>query len=439
MNSDDLLNLREALKLSPENKYLRVLLVDGLLKAKAFDEAMAECLVLLAMDSRHVPYQLKLALCYSGKGDNSTCIVILEEILEAQPTQAEALALLSRSYLKEKEISKASVIYQKLKKANPAFSDEELDRELTLKYGDADTNAFIDEVEQRMSQQTKNKIKFTEVGGMEKEKEEIRMKIIHPIAHADLYKAYGKKTGGGILFYGPPGCGKTFLARATAGEIDSEFISVGINDILDMYIGNSEKQLHDIFEKARALAPCVLFFDEVDALGANRNDLRASAGRNVINQFLAELDGIEGNNDGVLVMGATNAPWHLDPAFRRPGRFDRIIFVQPPDEESRKAILRVSLEGKPMESVDFDKIARQTKEFSGADIKALIDLTVEEKIKQAMKQGTPSPISTKDLVNAAEKVKPSTKEWFVSARNYALYSNESGIYDEILEYLKIKK
>src|SRR5690606_2542374 len=116
--------------------------------------------------------------------------------------------------------------------------------------------------------------------------------------HADLYKSYGKKIGGGILFYGPPGCGKTFLARATAGEIESEFISVGIDDILDMYIGQSEKKLNLIFEKARALAPCVLFFDEIDALGANRNDLRTSAGRNLINQFLSELDGVDKSNEG---------------------------------------------------------------------------------------------------------------------------------------------
>ncbi len=154
---------------------------------------------------------------------------------------------------------------------------------------------------------------------METLKEEIRIKIIHPLNHPDLYRAYGKSIGGGILLYGPPGCGKTYLARATAGEIHAGFLAVGINDVLEMWIGNSERNLHALFEHARQNTPCVLFFDEVDALAASRADLRASAGRQLINQFLAELDGIGARNEGVLVLAATNAPWHLDPAFRRPG------------------------------------------------------------------------------------------------------------------------
>ena len=269
------------------------------------------------------------------------------------------------------------------------------------------------------------------------EKEQISLKIIHPLKHADLYKSYGKKIGGGILFYGPPGCGKTFLAKATAGEIASEFISVGIDDILDMYIGQSEKKLNLIFEKARAMSPCVLFFDEIDALGANRNDLRSSAGRNLINQFLAELDGVDSDNEGILVIGATNAPWHLDSAFRRPGRFDRMIFVQPPSLESRIEIFRLSLAGKPIGKIDYTAVAKITDSFSGADINACIDVAVEGKLQEAIKGGIPSALEMKDLTNAIKKVKPSTKEWFQTAKNYAVYANDSGIYDEILTYLNL--
>ena len=114
------------------------------------------------------------------------------------------------------------------------------------------------------------KTTFDDVGGMERVKEEIRLKIILPLQQPELYKAYGKPIGGGILMYGPPGCGKTHLARATAGEIEAAFLSVGINDVLDMWIGNSERNLHELFEQARRARPCVLFFDEVDALGASR-------------------------------------------------------------------------------------------------------------------------------------------------------------------------
>ncbi len=162
------------------------------------------------------------------------------------------------------------------------------------------------------------KTTFADVGGMEALKEEIRLKIIYPLAHADLYAAYGKAAGGGILMYGPPGCGKTHLARATAGEIKAGFLSVGINDVLDMWIGNSERNLHELFEQARQNKPCVLFFDEVDALGARRSDMRTSGGRHLINQFLSEMDGIQSANDGVLVLAATNAPWHLDPGVSPP-------------------------------------------------------------------------------------------------------------------------
>jgi len=204
---------------------------------------------------------------------------------------------------------------------------------------------------------------------MEGLKDEIRIKIIHPLAHPELYKAYGKTVGGGILMYGPPGCGKTHLARATAGEIHAGFLAVGINDVLDMWLGNSERNLHQVFQQARREAPCVLFFDEVDALAASRADLRASAGRQLVNQFLSELDGVQTTNEGVLILAATNAPWHLDAAFRRPGRFDRILFVPPPDLPARASILRLLSRGKPVQDIDFDHLAKKTDGFSGADLK----------------------------------------------------------------------
>ncbi len=140
----------------------------------------------------------------------------------------------------------------------------------------------------------------------------------------------------------------------------------------------------------------------------------------------------------VLVLGATNAPWHLDSAFRRPGRFDRVLFVPPPDAEARAAILRLNCRGKPMDDIDFAVLAKKTDHFSGADLKAVVDVAVERKLREAMKAGAPKPLVTKDLVQAAALLQPTTREWFATARNYALYSNQGGIYDDILTYLKIK-
>jgi SpoVK/Ycf46/Vps4 family AAA+-type ATPase len=272
---------------------------------------------------------------------------------------------------------------------------------------------------------------------MEVLKEEIGMKIIYPLQHPELYRAYGKQIGGGILLYGPPGCGKTHLARATAGEIHAGFLSVGINDVLEMWIGNSERNLHGLFAQARDNQPCLLFFDEVDALGGRRSDMSSGNSRQLINQFLAEMDGLGGSNDGVLILAATNAPWHVDPAFRRPGRFDRILFVPPPDEVARAAVLRIHCQGKPVENIDFQRLAKRTEAFSGADLRAVVETAVESKLREAMKLGVPKPLTTKDLLAAAGALKPTTREWFSTARNYALYSNQGGLYDDVLKFMKL--
>ena len=315
-------------------------------------------------------------------------------------------------------------------------TEEEKEEQMKKQAEMDDDELFMDDEAYFLEKPT---TRFSDVGGMKNVKNEISLKIIQPLKNPDLYKAFGKKAGGGILLYGPPGCGKTFIAKATAGEIDAKFISIGLHDILDMWIGNSEKNLHQVFEVARANKPCVLFFDEVDAIGSSRADLKQSAMRHVINQFLAELDGVEANNEGVLILAATNAPWSVDGAFRRPGRFDRIIFVAPPDEEARIDILKNLLNGKPVGEVDVKKIAAQSEGYSGADLTALIDIAVEDKLTQSIETGELQPLTTKDFLRALKIHKPTTQEWFASARNYALYANESGLYDDILKYLKIKR
>ena len=269
-------------------------------------------------------------------------------------------------------------------------------------------------------------------------KDEISMKVIQPLAHPELFAAYGKKVGGGVLMYGPPGCGKTHLARATAGEAKASFMAVGIHEVLDLWIGSSERNLHRIFDEARRRAPCVLFFDEVDALGAKRADASNSSARQIINQFLSELDGVDEDNEGLLVLAATNAPWHLDSAFRRPGRFDRLVFVPPPDVEARAAILDVLLKGKPLAGIDTTRVARKTEKFSGADLKGVIDVAIEGKLREALKSGAPEPLTEKDLLRAAKRVVPTTTEWFSTAKNHVMFANESGHYDEVARYMGMR-
>ena len=266
------------------------------------------------------------------------------------------------------------------------------------------------------------------------------MAIVYPFQHPEIFAAYGKGAGGGLLLFGPPGCGKTYIARATAGEVGAAFINVGISDVLDMWYGQSEQKLHAIFEAARRLRPTVLFFDEIEALGGNRLDMRQQFQRTLVNQFLAEMDGMEGDNREILVIGATNSPWHVEPALRRPGRFEHVQFVPPPDEEARREILRLHLAGKPAaEDVDIQRLARETEGFSGADLRALVDAASSDALHDAMRSGKVVPFSTGLLLKALRKTRPSTLEWLNTARNYALYSNEGGLYDEVAAYLKKRR
>lgn len=436
MNDITVDSLREALKHSPDNAPLRLLLADTLLSLNRLEEAETEYSTLIKL-SNDVKAKVGLATVFFKKGNYSACNVVLEEVIDRGANDISVFTLYAKGLLKENSIAKAVEAYQKALAIDRNYFDEELDSQLRQKGSNENTPLEDEETDNRFLQ--KPNINFADVGGMEAVKKEIELKIIKPLLHPDLYKAYGKKTGGGILLYGPPGCGKTFIAKATAGQVNAKFISVSLNDILDMWVGNSEKNLHEIFELARKNQPCVLFIDEIDALGASRSDMKQSSSRHLINQFLQELDGIDNTNDGVLIIGATNTPWNLDPAFRRPGRFDRIIFVPPPDATTRESILRLKLHNKPTGTIDTQAIAKKSENYSGADIDAVIDIAIEQKLEDSFTDGIPKPLETNDLLNALKKHKPSTQEWFATAKNFALFANNSGLYDDILTYMKIKK
>lgn len=444
--NDPFEKLREAIRRSPDNILIRQHLAEMLLERALYAEAEQEFRRAIALDSTNVELRVGLARAFYQQGKESEALVVIEEMMKRRDVPPEARLLNARLLLKRGDVPGAVAHYKAAIEDDPQLADEDLAARLGVTSDDAAEGSEVvdgklraanDAPESGSVEVERPKIDFSSVGGMEALKEEIRLKIIYPLQHKDLYAAYGKSIGGGLLMYGPPGCGKTHLARATAGETKSSFIPVGINDVLDMWIGNSERNLHKIFERARRSAPCVLFFDEVDALGAKRSDMRTSAGRHLINQFLSEFDGANASNDGLLILAATNAPWHLDPAFRRPGRFDRVLFVPPPDAAARAAVLRILCRGKPVEEIDYDQVAKKTENFSGADLKGLVDRAVEAKLQEAMKAGIPKPLGTKDLVQAAKSQRPTCSEWFATARNHALFSNEGGVYDDILKYLKM--
>jgi SpoVK/Ycf46/Vps4 family AAA+-type ATPase len=282
-------------------------------------------------------------------------------------------------------------------------------------------------------------IRLRDVGGMVEVKRRLDAAFLAPLRNPELREYYGKSLRGGLLLYGPPGCGKTFIARALAGELGASFFSIGLSDVLDMWLGESERRLHEAFEEARRAAPCVLFLDEVDALGRKRSQLRQSAGRNVINQLLAELDGVEAANDGLFVLAATNHPWDVDTALRRPGRLDRTVLVLPPDAEARRAILTGALDGRPVAGVDVGKLAARTDGFSGADLVHLCEVAAERALQESIDSGQVRPIGPGDLDGALREVVASTRPWFSVAHGYAIYANEGGQYDDLLAYIRRHK
>ena len=278
---------------------------------------------------------------------------------------------------------------------------------------------------------------FADVGGMDEVKQRLHRAFLTPLRQPELLKKFGKTISGGFVLYGPPGCGKTFLARAVAGEIGARFVNIGLSDVLDMWFGESERKLHELFEAARRHKPTLIFIDEVDALGQRRTSLRGAAGRTLVNQLLTELDGIAARNDGLFVLGATNHPWDLDPALRRPGRFDRLLFVPAPDAEARRQIFALKLAGRPLApGLDFKAAAQATQGFSGADIEAVARGAVDLAIELSLQRGVDAVIDGRLLKQAIADVRPSTRAWFETARNYALYANEGGVYDEMLPHLR---
>jgi SpoVK/Ycf46/Vps4 family AAA+-type ATPase len=283
------------------------------------------------------------------------------------------------------------------------------------------------------------RVTLADVGGMEDVKARLESAFLAPLRNPKLRDYYGKSLRGGLLLYGPPGCGKTFIARALAGELGAAFFAIGLSDVLDMWLGESERRLHEAFETARRSAPCVLFLDEIDALGRKRSQLRHSAGRNVINQLLAELDGAQADNEGVFVLAATNHPWDVDTALRRPGRLDRTVLVLPPDSAARAAILRAAMRGRPVEGFDVARIASKTDGLSGADLVHLCEIATERALADSIRSNHARPIGKADFDAALNEVSSSVRPWFSVAHGYAAYATEGGQYDDLLAYIRQRK
>lgn len=438
MDDLTLVGLEAALAESPKNAALLRVYLQGCLAAGQPERALPR---LRDVPQDDAGLRLECAKLAVAAKDAALALALVPEAgPEADLTRARALLLAGRR-------PEGLEAYRRAVDASPALEDPGLEdqlraraREVVLAGGPRLTVLSNDDTSAsdagRVVQAPAAPITFADVGGLDDVKAQIHKRIVLPFQKPSLFARFKRKSGGGILLYGPPGCGKTLLARATAGECKAAFFAVAISDILDMYIGESERKLHALFEKARATAPAVLFFDELEALAGKRQFSREATSAKLVSQFLSEMDGFAQANAGVLLLGATNVPWAVDPAFRRPGRFERVQFIPPPDAKARAAILTLHLAQRPVaQRLDVERIAARTSGCSGADLAHLVETAADAAIARALSNAPDTVIEQRDLEAATEELKPTAQEWLTTARNHARYANESGQYDDVLAWL----
>lgn len=279
-------------------------------------------------------------------------------------------------------------------------------------------------------------VTLDDVAGLAEVKQHLDSTFLAPLRNPELAAAFGQKPGGSLLMYGPPGCGKTFIAKAIAGDLGASFIHVTLADLLSKWIGDSEKAIQSVFDDARAAAPCVIFFDEFDALGGRRTSGGGGSQsmRMIVTQLLEELDGVASDNDGVYFLAATNRPWDIDPALRRPGRIDKTVLVLPPDAVARAAILLGELEGKPADDVDAVAVAAASEGFSGADIAQVAKIALQRSLTASMSAGEIVPVTTSALLEAAAGITPSTRSWFDQVAPVLEYGVDDGTFEQLRAY-----
>lgn len=387
----------DAVERNPDGTALRAHLAELLVARGRYAEALSHCSAVLTRDS-----------------GNATALALLQRCTTALAAGSAATGAFDWSAAEEQV---ADIV-------KPAFVEEVAD--------------VVDETDYDVV--APGRVRLADIAGMDDVKAQLELSLLGPIRNPELMKAFKISARGGLLLYGPPGCGKTFVAHAVAGELGANFYQVGIADVLQRWFGESERSIRAMFDNARRNAPCVLFFDELDALGHRRSALSGSAGlRPVVNTLLEEMDSASSSNEGVYVLGATNAPWDIDPALRRPGRFDRMIFVGLPDADARSAIVKLHLRDRPVEGIDLKAVVNRTDGFSGADLAHVCATATQSAMAESVRSGQVRPVRMHDIEMALRQVRPSAGPWFDTARNVVEFGNNDGTYDDLAKYLRRRK
>jgi transitional endoplasmic reticulum ATPase len=442
MNDDTLRALELALQASPDNVPLLLLHADQCAKAGRAADGVKSLRRArdLGADRRAVDRQLVPLL--RATGDLGEALIRCEALL-AEQADAALWAELARIQLARGNRDEAHAAWGKAKALDGSLRDDALDQLAPQPVGAGGPGAVAADDADWADQFVWDglAVRLDDVVGLDDVKRQVRLRVLAPLHNQQVYEAFARKSGGGLLLYGPPGCGKTFLARAVAGEVGARFHAVSIHDLLEKWFGDTEKLVHELFAAARRRKPAVLFFDEFDAIGSKRQRGEQQFWKTLVNQLLVEMDGATTSNEGVLVVAATNTPWAVDPAFRRPGRFDRVLLVPPPDEAGRTALLGRHFAKLPGgDRIDAKAVARRCELFTGADLKALVERSAERALEASLDDGKVHPVTMADVDAQLGRMQSSALEWIAQARQHAKYANEAGAYDDLANWLRaIKK
>jgi AAA+ superfamily predicted ATPase len=383
-----------------------------------------------------VPVRVHLAGLYLADGQPQAALDHATKALETSPHDMSALSVAGSAAhaLGQDAVAES---FRHRQEALLAGSDEPAPREtdVTVQAAATRSPAPVGPAEGWPEDDT-HLVTLADVAGMSDVKRRLQRSLLAPMANETLREAFRKRLRGGLLLWGAPGTGKTFIARALSGELGAAFVSASPADIYNEYFGASEGNVARLFAQARRSAPCVVFLDEIDALGGRRSQRHTDQARGVVNQLLVELDGMK-SNEGLFVLAATNAPWDVDDALRRPGRFDRTVLVLPPDAPARDALLSANLAGRPVvPEIDLSRLVRAAETYSGADLARLVEAATERALDRSVDLGVVSPITAADLDAALADTPSSTRQWLMTAATYVAHSIDGEDYRELRAYLR---